>query len=32
MQRVIANVAMYQAIFADEAKTGAAKGDREAKL
>ena len=32
VQRVIANVAMYQAIFADQAKTGAARGDREAKL
>ncbi len=32
VQRVIANVAMYQAIFADEAKTGAARSDHEAKL
>ena len=32
VQRVMANVTMYRAIFADEAKTGAVRGDREAKL
>ena len=32
VQRVMANVTMYKAIFADEAKTGAATDDHEAKL
>ena len=32
VQRVMANVTMYEAIFADEAKTGVVRGDREAKL
>ncbi len=32
VQRVMANVTMYKAIFADEAKTGVVRGDREAKL